>query len=87
MKYTHPILNGATVVYRCRNCGGEDASLHCPSIVAALTELNRTGMHDRGIVMHWKGLHRCPNGNYGIADLVRFEPAAAPAEPAREREP
>lgn len=74
---THPIIRGGEVVYKCRRCGGESNSMHCPSIVHTMSMLQRKSKaHDDppGFVVYWQDLHRCADGRYGVSDLVGFNP-------------
>jgi hypothetical protein len=71
------MLGGALMVYKCRLCGDTDDSTHCPSILQAISMLNRKSKtHDEppGIIKYWQDLHRCADGRYGVADLVGFVP-------------
>ncbi len=62
------------LLYKCRNCGGIDESLHVPSVTLALVELEGCGNLERlwpnTFVVRDKGLHCCSNGTTGVSDLI-----------------
>jgi hypothetical protein len=76
---------GGIMVYKCRMCGVADKSTHCPSIVLAAKSLLASGKAS-GIefprLTYMTRLHVCPDGCYGMSDLVGFEPDAEDTTPS-----
>lgn len=64
------------MIYRCRLCGREDRSGHCPSILDTSTAIIAHGRTDRdkGIIFHMHELHSCADGRFGVSDLLGFDP-------------
>lgn len=71
-----PLQKGGDLLYKCRLCGQEDRSGHCPSILDASTAILGHGRtpRDMGIIFKMQELHSCADGRYGVSDLIGFEP-------------
>lgn len=65
-------MKSGTLIYKCRRCSNEDRHIHTPLLLQQLINIAFDGKSDGrlGQVAKIVELHQCPNGQYGICDLI-----------------
>lgn len=72
-------MKGGLLIYRCRNCGGEEKCVHVPDTLASLVSLSVTGKTPSkwGITVSLTTVHNCPDKDgkkrLGLADCIGCE--------------
>ena len=65
---------GGELLYKCRQCGCIDNSLHVPNIMRTLHDIEIFGVtQNNGIKAKMTSTHICDRGFWGISDLIGAE--------------